>query len=99
MAITKSSGITSRVGLGAMVVLLSGCASFSQDGGFTQVEQASHVQLDKQVTWVKTPEQRSQVVERVAELLAEPLTVDAAVQVALLNNRDLQASFDALGIS
>ncbi|SCW65541.1 Outer membrane protein TolC [Pseudomonas peli] len=99
MAITKSSGMTSRVGLCAMVVLLSGCASFSQDGGFTQVEQASQAQLDKQVTWVKTPEQRSQVAERVAELLVEPLTVDAAVQVALLNNRDLQASFDALGIS
>ncbi len=99
MAITKSSGMTSRVGLCAMVVLLSGCASFSQDGGFTQVEQASQAQLDKQVTWVKTPEQRSQVAERVVELLAEPLTVDAAVQVALLNNRDLQASFEALGIS
>ncbi|WP_445939091.1 TolC family protein [Pseudomonas sp.] len=87
-----------RAGLYAVVVLLGGCASFTPDGGFTAVEQAGQ-QMDKQVTWVKTPEQRSQVDERVRELLAQPLSVDAAVQVALLNNRGLQASFDALGIS
>ncbi|MDD2161254.1 TolC family protein [Pseudomonas sp. MIL19] len=87
-----------RAGLCAVVVLLGGCASFTPDGGFTAVEQAGQ-QLDKQVTWVKTPEQRSQVAERVSELLAQPLSVEAAVQVALLNNRGLQASFDALGIS
>ena len=80
-------------------LLLAGCASFTKDGGFTAIEQASQQQLDKQVTWVKTPEQRSQVAERVAELLAEPLTADAAVQIALLNNPGLQASFDELGIS
>ncbi len=34
-----------------------------------------------------------------AQLLAQPLTVDAAVQVALLNNRGLQADFQELGIS
>ncbi len=88
-----------RAGLCAGFVVLGGCASFSQDGGFATVEQASQAQLDKQVTWVKTPEQRSQVAERVAELLAQPLTADAAVQVALLNNPGLQASFDQLGIS
>ncbi|HSX86455.1 MAG TPA: TolC family protein [Pseudomonas sp.] len=80
-------------------LLLSGCASFTTDGGFATVEQASQTQLDKQVTWVKTPEQRGQIAERVAELLAQPLTADAAVQVALLNNPGLQASFDELGIS
>lgn len=79
-------------------LLLTGCARFSADGGFTPVEQAGQ-QLDKQLSWVKTPEQRSQVTERVAELLAQPLDVEAAVQIALLNNRDLQARFDDLGIS
>lgn len=84
--------------LGIMMALLGGCASFAPDGGFTAVEQAGE-QLDKQVVWAKTPEQRSELAERVAELLAQPLTVEAAVQVALLNNRSLQASFDELGIS
>lgn len=84
--------------LGIVMALLGGCASFAPDGGFTAVEQAGE-QLDKQVVWAKTPEQRSELAERVAELLAQPLTVEAAVQVALLNNRSLQASFDELGIS
>lgn len=82
----------------ALLALLGGCASFTPDGGFTAVEQAG-AQLDKQVLWAKTPEQRSQLADRVAELLAQPLTVETAVQVALLNNRSLQASFDELGIS
>ena len=88
-----------RVGLCAGFILLGGCAGFTKDGGFATIEQASQVQLDKQVTWVKTPEQRSQVAARVDELLAQPLTADTAVQVALLNNPGLQASFDQLGIS
>ena len=79
-------------------VLLTGCARFSADAGFTPVEQAGQ-QLDKQLSWVKTPEQSSQVTERVTELLAQPLDVEAAVQIALLNNRDLQARFEDLGIS
>jgi outer membrane protein TolC len=82
----------------AVLALLGGCASFAPDGGFLAVEQAG-VQLDKQVVWAKAPEQRSQIAERVAELLAQPLTADTAVQVALLNNPSLQASFDELGIS
>jgi outer membrane protein TolC len=82
----------------AVLTLLGGCVSFAPDGGFSAVEQAGE-QLDKQVVWAKTPEQRSQIAERVAELLAQPLTADTAVQVALLNNPSLQASFDELGIS
>jgi outer membrane protein TolC len=82
----------------AVLTLLGGCVSFAPDGGFSAVEQAGE-QLDKQVVWAKTPEQRRQIAERVAELLAQPLTADTAVQVALLNNPSLQASFDELGIS
>lgn len=87
-----------QLGLGAGLLLLAGCASFSQDGGFAVVEQAAEQQLDKQLSWSKTSEERAVVAERVAELLAQPLSADAAVQVALLNNPGLQASFDQLGI-
>jgi len=87
-----------QLGLCAGLLLLAGCASFSRDGGFAVVEQAAEQQLDKQLSWSKTSEERTVVAERVAELLAQPLSADAAVQVALLNNRGLQASFDQLGI-
>ncbi|MDT4848239.1 hypothetical protein FQZ97_823260 [compost metagenome] len=88
-----------QLGLCAGLLLLAGCASFSRDGGFAVVEQAAEQQLDKQLSWSKTSEERALVAERVAELLAQPLSADAAVQVALLNNRGLQAAFDQLGIS
>ncbi|PKM32575.1 MAG: RND transporter, partial [Gammaproteobacteria bacterium HGW-Gammaproteobacteria-12] len=78
--------------------LLAGCASFSQDGGFEPVQQASERQLDKQLLWARDEAGRGQIEARVAELLAEPLSLDAAVQLALLNNRGLQAFFDELGI-
>ena len=45
-----------------------------------------------------SPEQRDSVEKRGAELLARPLSADDAVQVALLNNRGLQAEFAELGI-
>lgn len=78
--------------------LLAGCASFSEDGGFDAVQQGAERQLDKQVLWARDDAGRSQIEARVGELLAAPLNLDAAVQLALLNNRGLQAAFDELGI-
>lgn len=78
--------------------LLAGCASFSEDGGFDAVQQDAERQLDKQVLWARDDAGRSQIEARVGELLAAPLNLDAAVQLALLNNRGLQAAFDELGI-
>jgi len=82
----------------AAVVALAGCASFSADGGFTSVQQAAKDRLGQEVRWARTEEDRQQIEQRVAELLAQPLSMDAAVQLALLNNRGLQADFFELGI-
>ena len=81
------------------VATLGGCASFSPDGGFAAVEQATQARLGKQVLWSRGAADQARIDARVADLLARPLTVDDAVQVALLNNRGLQAGFQALGIT
>ena len=65
-----------------LAVVLGGCATFSQDGGFGTVEKAVRERTGKDLTWVKTDEQRDSVEKRVAELLAKPLSADDAVQVA-----------------
>ncbi|HSV71386.1 MAG TPA: TolC family protein [Methylibium sp.] len=78
---------------------LAGCASPSPDRGFGAVEQAAQQRLGQTVSWTRSAEQRAAADARVAELLAEPLGADAAVQVALLNNRGLQAAFEQLGIT
>lgn len=83
----------------SLPLILGGCASFSTDGGFSTVEQVAKERLGKEVTWQRSDNATDTAAQRVKELLASPLTVDDAVQIALLNNRGLQASFYELGIS
>ena len=82
-----------------VALALGGCASFSQDGGFNSVEKTTQERIGKELKWAKTDADRSAIDQRVAELLGKPLSVDDAVQIALLNNKGLQASFYELGIS
>jgi outer membrane protein TolC len=80
-------------------VLRAGCASFSPDGGFGAVEQATRPHLAQELRWARSDADRAAIDRRVDELLAQPLAMDDAVQLALLNNRGLQAAFFELGIS
>ena len=93
---TRSSALSLAV-LAAFA--LSACAGFSADGGFAGVESAAKDRLGKDVKWAKTDADRDALEKRVTELLAKPLSVDDAVQIALLNNKGLQASFAELGIT
>jgi outer membrane protein TolC len=83
----------------AALALLGGCTSFSPDGGFGPVEQTAKTRLGKDLQWARSDADRQALAQRVSELLAKPLTADDAVQVALLSNRGLQASFAELGIT
>ena len=78
--------------------LLTGCASFSSDGGFAPIEQTAKQRLGKDLQRASTDAHAESIDRRVAALLAQPLTADDAVQVALLNNRGLQATYQELGI-
>ena len=99
MQTRKSSAV--RVGAIAitLTVILGGCASFSKDGGFDAVSSVAKDRLGKDAAWVKSEADQDSVYRRTQELLAEPLTMDRAVQLALLNNRGLQAAYAELGIS
>ncbi|NUX56414.1 TolC family protein [Paraburkholderia youngii] len=81
------------------MLFLAGCTTFSKDGGFNTVSSTASERLGKEAVYVKNDEDREAVFRRTQELLAKPLGMDDAVQVALLNNRGLQASYGELGIS
>ena len=83
----------------AVLAALTGCASFSPDGGFTPVAQTARDRLGKDLRWSRSDADQALIDQRVDELLARPLSADDAVQVALLNNRGLQAGLQDLGIS
>jgi len=80
-------------------LLLGGCANFSADGGFSAIEQTARERLGKDAPWQRSAQTGENAQQRVAELLARPLSADDAVQIALLNNRGLQAAFFELGIA
>lgn len=83
----------------SLVITLGGCATFSQDGGMTDVGKATSQHIKQDVIWQKSSNEQKQAADRVAILLSDCIDVDDAVQIALLNNKGLQASFYELGIS
>jgi len=80
-------------------VLLSGCAQLRLDAGFEQVDRTVRQHLNQDLRWARNDEDRKLIDDRVTQLLAKPLSVDDATQLALLNHRGLQAAFDELGIA
>ena len=89
-----------RLTLAALALfVLGGCATVSNDAGFGPVEQTAKDRLGKDVKWARSDADRDEIDKRVAKLLEQPLSADDAVQIALLNNKGLQASFSELGIS
>lgn len=87
-------GIVLAGGLG-----LSACASFSADSGMGTVAALARQDIHKNVAFVRNEAEAAQARARVERLLKKPLTVDAAVQIALLNNRGLQAVYNDLAIA
>jgi outer membrane protein TolC len=84
----------------ALAVLLGGCATFSTDGGFSAVETAARERgVTQTPQWVKSDADAARVGATVTKLLASQLTAENAVQIALLNNRGLQATYSDLGIA
>jgi outer membrane protein TolC len=80
-------------------LFLSACQTFSPDGGLSVVADIAGHELNKDVAALNTPEQEASARARVVSLLRRPLTADAAVQVALLNNRGLQAAYNELALA
>ena len=80
-------------------VLLGGCASFSEDRGFGLTQQTAKDRLGRDAVWIRSENDADGVRQKVAALLAQPLSADDAVQIALYNNPGLQATYAELGIS
>jgi outer membrane protein TolC len=90
-----------RAGAAALVAAaLAGCASFSPDGGFGPVAGAVREHTGREAAWARTETEREALEARASALLAKgPLSADDAVQVALFNNRGLQAQLAELGLA
>jgi outer membrane protein TolC len=88
-----------RLALALAAALLSGCASFSGDSGFSTVAQATQDRIGQQGKILRSDDDRQALAGLLQQKLKQPLTADDAVQIALLNNRGLQATYWSLGIA
>jgi outer membrane protein TolC len=85
--------------LSATALSLAGCATFSPDSGMSVVGAVAATDLRADVVKVTDEASALALAPRLKALLKRPLNADSAVQIALLNNKGLQASFNELGVS
>ncbi|WP_019195564.1 TolC family protein [Afipia birgiae] len=95
---TLTARRASRWMMASTALLLSGCVSFSPDGGMSLVSATVSKDLGKDAVALRTPDETAAARNTAKRLLSKPLSADAAVQIALLNNRGLQAAYNELAI-
>src|SRR5665647_1251701 len=88
-----------RVAVSLVATLLSGCAGFSRDQGMDAVSGMTYASLKMNVSAQNSDDDIAAAQQAVTALLNRPLRTETAVQIALLNNRDLQAAYSELGIA
>jgi cobalt-zinc-cadmium efflux system outer membrane protein len=86
-----------RVACALALLSLAGCATVQPDARFSDVQRTVEARLGRQIIW--NPTARSGTDSRLAPTLAQPLSADGAVQLALLNSSALQAIFEELGVA
>ncbi len=77
----------------AAASILSSCAP-TRGAAFAPVERMALERTGQHVAWRPSVAQAA----KIEELLDAPLTLDAAVKVALINNQNLQAAFESVGL-
>ncbi len=80
---------------GLSFVLLTGCASLSSDGGLNDISRLTQERIGQPAGFSRDANNDQQV----SALLAQTLTPEIAVQIALLNSPALKASLAELGVS
>ncbi|MBM3607526.1 MAG: TolC family protein [Alphaproteobacteria bacterium] len=94
------NGIKSHWPFAALLAAgLGGCVSVSPDAGMDGVAALTRERIAVETVKQTSEESEAQARARVAHLLKQPLNGGRAVQIALLNNRHLQAAYNELGIS
>jgi cobalt-zinc-cadmium efflux system outer membrane protein len=86
-------------GLLAMALTAIGGCAVNPRAGFAPLADTVRERTGQHVHWDAGGPDDAQVRARVDQLLASELSADQAVQVALLNNPDLQALYEDLGIA
>jgi cobalt-zinc-cadmium efflux system outer membrane protein len=82
-----------------VAVLMAWPCAWAVEKPFAPVEEAVKKRTGRMVRWEEDATAREQSLAAVRTLLKRPLTATSAAQIALLNNRELQATFEEAGLS
>jgi outer membrane protein, heavy metal efflux system len=82
----------------AVVLMASGCA-INPRPTFDETNATVRTRTGLETTWMRSEAEEEAVLARVREMLKEPLSPRKAAQIALINNRALQASLEELGVA
>lgn len=82
-----------------LVIFLSGCASIKSQLGFKEIQDLTKERTGREIYWNQGTQADKQAEDKIQNLLSKELTAAEAVQIALLNNRNLQASYEQLNIA
>jgi outer membrane protein TolC len=83
----------------AALGLLAGCTTVAPDGGFGAVASMAKARTGQEPRINRTDEDRRELADTMAKLLAQPLNVDDAARIALINNPGLQATYWEVGLA
>ena len=86
------------IALVVIIGMMAGCV-VPREAGFLDVSQAVQQRTGYDVQWIRGEAEDAEVAAAVAGLLSDSLIVEEAVQIALLNNRRLQATYENLGVA
>src|SRR6266571_2085968 len=78
---------------------VAGCAHVDPNPAFRELANVVHLRTGKRVQWNRGSAEDAEAQAAVASLLGHELSAGSAVQIALLNNHNLQATYEELGIA
>lgn len=99
MSTLRSTRLRAFGALAAVALVTTGCASVSPDRGFGAVAAQAQERLGKDARLLRTDDDARALAGMIDAKLRAPLQADDAVQIALLNNRALQATYWNVGIA
>ncbi len=91
--------LASRTLCAALAAALAGCATIAPDRGFGDVARQAQERSGATPRLAQTDDARREIAAAIAKLLRQPLSVDDAVRIAVVNHPGLQASYWEVGIA
>ena len=95
----KLASKTKWLWLAVLPALVLSCAQVPREAGFGDVQGLVEERMDYRLQWNQGTDADVEVEKMIDQMLADELNLDAVVQIALLNNPRLQATYEELGVS